>query len=292
MIVFPADVLNVHSPMDLITPDMLNMELFQASPEFKYTKVENSHPLAASLALHFQPNHIAYNCLQTTLVQCFGILHNQPPKRLLNDIPNNVNSVHAVHTHFQEAVEYLASNTVSNLLSDTSAGILQLFQHFCGAMAALESLSTTESRPPLLRQGKTNYLSSKNRQLQFHMLASLLVFGPTSIFSFHHAGVCVSMSVTRFLLKMGVKLLQEKMQLNPGYKLPESPFDTMHLHILKFLLRMGFQNLHPFSSIPMVNWKDVVKEFHSDFSLEKLTQIISTDVEIVFSNMPHLPFSH
>ena len=79
MIAFPADALNVHSPMDLITPNMLNMELFQASREFKYTKVANSHPLATSLALHFQPNHIAYNCLQITLVQCFGVLQNLPP---------------------------------------------------------------------------------------------------------------------------------------------------------------------------------------------------------------------
>ena len=158
-------------------------------------------------------------------------------------------------------------------------------------MVALASLSTTKSQPPLLRQGKTNYLSSKNRQLQFHMLASLLVFGPTSIFSSHHTGVGVRMSIARCLLEMGVKLLQEKKRLNPGYKLPESPFDTMRLHFLKFLLQMGFQNLHPVTSMPMVNWKDVVKELHSDFSLEKLTQIFSTDIEIVFSNMPHLPFA-
>ena len=126
MIAFPADVINLHSPMDLITPNMLNMELVQASLEFKYTKVPISHPLAASLALHFQPNHNAYSLLQTTLVQCFGVLHNHPCEILLNDIQNNVNSVHVVHTHFQEAFENLASNMASNLLSNTSAGIFQL----------------------------------------------------------------------------------------------------------------------------------------------------------------------
>lgn len=91
---------------------------------------------------------------------------------------------------------------------------------------------------------------------------------------------------------MGVRLLEETKQLNPGYKLPESPFDTMRLYFLKFLLRMGFHNLNPATSIPMVNWKDVLTQFHSDFSIEKLTRLFSTDIEIIFSNMPDLPFAH
>ena len=129
---------------------------------------------------------------------------------------SNALAIYTIPDYSHLLFEHLGSNTVSNLLSNTSAGIFQLLQHFCGAMPALASLSTTESQPPLLRQGKTNYLSSKNTQLQFHMLASLLVFGPTSIFSSHHAGVGVSMSVTQGILEIGMKLLQEKKQLNPG----------------------------------------------------------------------------
>ena len=91
---------------------------------------------------------------------------------------------------------------------------------------------------------------------------------------------------------MGVKLLQEKKRLNPGYKLPESPFDTLHLYFLNFLFRMGFHKLNPATSIPMVNWKEVLIQFHIDFSINKLSQLFSTDIEIIFSNIPNLPFAY
>lgn len=289
---FAADVLNVNSPMALITPDMLNMDLIQEARENTKAKIIKGHPLAPSLAPHFWPSYHAYGRLHTSILQCFAVLHNQPRQSLLDNIPNDVSSVHAVHTHFQVTFENLGSNDSSNSSSDTGPGVIQLLQHFCGAMAALAFLSSTQSKAPALRQGKTNSLHSKNRALQFHMLSGLLVFGPTSIFSSHHTGPGVSISNSRGLLEMGVRLLEEKKRLNPGYKLPESPFDTMRLYFLNFLLRMGFHNLNPATSIPMVNWKDVLTQFHSDFSIEKLTRLFSTDIEIIFSNMPDLPFAH
>mgnify|MGYP007010739778 FL=1 len=256
------------------------------------TKNPNGHPLAASLALHFQPCHSAYTRLQTSIAHCFALLHNNPRQSLVDNLPNDISSVHAVHTHFQETFENLGANMASNGFQETGPGLFQVQQHFCGAMAALASLSSMGSNPPLRGQGKTRSMQTRNRQLQFHMLSGLLVFGPTSIYSAHHSGGSVSISNARGLLEMGVKLLQEKKRLNPGYKLPESPFDTLRLYFLNFLFRMGFHKLNPATSIPMVNWKEVLIQFHIDFSINKLSQLFSTDIEIIFSNIPNLPFAY
>ena len=96
---FAADVLNVNSPMALITPDMLNMDLIQEARENTKAKIIKGHPLAPSLAPPFRPSYHAYGRLHTSILQCFAVLHNQPRQSLLDNIPNDVSSVHAVHTH-------------------------------------------------------------------------------------------------------------------------------------------------------------------------------------------------
>jgi len=59
----PAGALNVHRPMALITPNMMNIELIQDSHKYTKAKLPNTHPLAASLNLaqHFSAKNHAYS---------------------------------------------------------------------------------------------------------------------------------------------------------------------------------------------------------------------------------------
>ena len=118
------------------------------------TKNPNGHPLAASLALHFQPCNSAYSRLQTSIAHCFALLHNNPRQSLVDNLPNDISSVHAVHTHFQETFENLGANMASNGLQETGTGLFQVQQHFCGAMAALASLSSMGSNHPVWGKGR------------------------------------------------------------------------------------------------------------------------------------------
>ena len=186
----------------------------------------------------------------------------------------------AAHNMFQQAYSNLAKMAPNSAESSLLSQSFIVAQNFYRAMAGLAYLSSFASYGSKFKVPTTN-LDLIQKQLCW--LAGLVVFGPTSIFTSCQQEA--SNSNTMALVDLGASILKDKMHRDPEEQLPRGVFDNLHRYFLDFLCRMGFTDLDS-QGVPKVNWQQVHKQFHIEFSIQKLSDLFCKDIEIALADPP------
>ncbi|POW16760.1 hypothetical protein PSHT_06697 [Puccinia striiformis] len=278
-----SNILGVSDPMALLTQEMVNMPLIEASRK-KQLKVPS---LTSYVGNHIAPTNSAYQRLDKALDQAWAItkMAEQGNQWHVQKLDNS--GVHAAHYMFQASYHNLMVAESGSEASNTN-GIFLLVEHFCGAMAGLAYLCSYSD--PGGNKNLHERAQSQTIAKQLCMLAGLLVFGPNA--SFTSTPSDASHGNALRLVELGANLLRAKInktldnQSSPGIinnHLPQGPFDKLRKYFLDFLCRMGFTRLNQTTNLPIVDWKEVHQQFHTNFSPKQISQIFCQDIEIALS---------
>ncbi|KAI9608438.1 hypothetical protein H4Q26_004620 [Puccinia striiformis f. sp. tritici PST-130] len=171
-----GNILGVSDPMALLTQEMVNMPLIEASRK-KQLKVPS---LTSYVGNHIAPTTAPIKGLIKPLIKPWAItkMAEQGNQWHVQKLDNS--GVHAAHYMFQASYHNLMVAESGSEASNTN-GIFLLVEHFCGAMAGLAYLCSYSD--PGGNKNLHERAQSQTIAKQLCMLAGLLVFGPNASFT-------------------------------------------------------------------------------------------------------------
>ena len=245
------------------------------------------HPLQHIFLSQHSPRKGCYLRLNKAIAEAHNLLERDRIHWVVDDLfkdisdPTSPQAAHVANDWFQQA--YISGNDGTNFVDQidadealsggTATGLTFLYQFLKGVVGALVRLHTKGAQC-YTPSKKVSNLEIYNQQKMMASLAFALTFGPRAAFTMTQDKNTLPMFRSYMLLDLA-KTLMDASPPPQGGDSHWGPFNNLRYHLLSFLDRQKFDQEEP-----IINYKDVLLDFHDTFTLKAIATTLLEDVDL------------